>query len=100
MRFNYHSQMSQLTVTHPTHWGEGDHLRARPMAVRPVPEEGALYFLTDADAPKSEEIERNDNICIALANTEKQKYVSITTSLSMRWLKMCALPAPKLFDPG
>ncbi len=61
-----------------THWGDGDHLRARPMAVRPVPEEGALYFLTDADAPKSEEIERNDNICIALANTEKQKYVSIT----------------------
>ena len=52
LRFNYHSQMSQLTVTHPTHWGEGDHLRARPMAVRPVPEEGALYFLTDADAPK------------------------------------------------
>ncbi len=61
-----------------THWGDGDHLRARPMAVRPVPEEGALYFLTDADTPKSEEIERNDNICIVLANTEKQKYVSIT----------------------
>ena len=61
-----------------THWGDGDHLRARPMAVRPVPEEGALYFLTDADAPKSEEIERNDNICIALANSEKQKYVSMT----------------------
>ena len=61
-----------------THWGDGDHLRARPMAVRPVPEEGALYFLTDADAPKSAEVERNDNICIALANTEKQKYVSIT----------------------
>ena len=61
-----------------THWGDGDHLRARPMAVRPFPEEGAIYFLTDADAPKSEEIERNDSICIALANNEKQKYVSIT----------------------
>lgn len=56
----------------------GQEMRARPMAMRPAREEGAIYFLTDADAPKAEEIERNESICLALADSKAQKYVSIT----------------------
>jgi general stress protein 26 len=60
-----------------THEGQGQHMRARPMAMRPAREEGAIYFLTDVDAPKAEEIRRNESICLALADNKSQKYVSI-----------------------
>ncbi len=61
-----------------THDGQGQHMRARPMAARPAQEEGAIYFLTDVDAPKAEEIRRNDTICLAFADHRSRKYVSIT----------------------
>jgi general stress protein 26 len=57
---------------------EGRHMRARPMAMRPARAEGVIYFLTDVDAPKAEEIRRNESICLALADNRSQKYVSIT----------------------
>ena len=58
--------------------GEGQHIRARPMAVRPARDEGAIEFLTDVDAPKANEIRRDEAICLALADNRNQKYVSIT----------------------
>jgi general stress protein 26 len=61
-----------------THEGQNRHMRARPMAMRPAREEGAIYFLTDADAPKAEEIQRDETICLVLADSRSQKYVSIT----------------------
>src|SRR5579872_176129 len=61
-----------------THDGRGQHMRARPMAMRPVREEGAIYFLTDVDAPKAEEVRSKDSVCLALADNKSQKYVSIT----------------------
>jgi general stress protein 26 len=61
-----------------THEGQGQHMRARPMAVRPARDEGAIYFLTDVDAPKADEIRQNQSICLALADNRSQKYVSIT----------------------
>lgn len=61
-----------------THTGDGQRLRARPMAVRPDHEEGAIYFLTDADAPKSTEIGGNDNLCLVLVDNRKQRYLSIS----------------------
>ena len=61
-----------------THEGQGQHMRARPMAMRPARAEGVIYFLTDVDAPKAEEIRRNESICLALADNRSQKYVSIT----------------------
>ena len=61
-----------------THEGQGQHMRARPMAMRPARAEGVIYFLTDVDAPKAEEIRRNELICLALADNRSQKYVSIT----------------------
>lgn len=53
-------------------------MRARPMAMRPARDEGVIYFLTDADAAKADEIGRNASICLALADNKSQKYVSIT----------------------
>ena len=61
-----------------THEGQGRHMRARPMAMRPARGEGVIYFLTDVDAPKAAEIRRNESICLALADNRSQKYVSIT----------------------
>ena len=48
------------------------------MAVRPARQEGAIYFLTDVDAPKAEEIRLDNTICLALADNKSRKYVSIT----------------------
>ena len=61
-----------------THEGPGSHMRARPMAPRPAQEEGAIYFLTDVDSPKAEEIRDNNMICLALADQRARKYLSIT----------------------
>jgi general stress protein 26 len=61
-----------------THVGDGQGMRARPMAVRPDQEQGAIYFLTDVDGPKDLEVDRNANVCLALADNKTQKYLSIS----------------------
>lgn len=66
-----------------THEGQGQNMRARPMAVRPAREEGAIYFLTDADTPKAHEIQRNESVCLALSDNKRQKYVSISGHAEM-----------------
>src|ERR1700733_11750668 len=66
-----------------THEGHGQNMRARPMAVRPARDEGAIYFLTDAGTPKAEEIRRNQSVCLALSDTKSQRYVSISGHAEM-----------------
>jgi general stress protein 26 len=61
-----------------THDGNGDHLRARPMAAHPSADENMIYFLTDVEAGKDHEVEGNSNVCVAFAVSKGQKYVSIT----------------------
>jgi general stress protein 26 len=61
-----------------THNDRGDELRARPMAARPDADDNAIYFLTDATAPKHHEVDRNPNICLAFSDIKGQKYVSVT----------------------
>ncbi len=61
-----------------THTGNGDEVRARPMAARPEVEDNAIYFLTDADTPKDGEIEHDSHVCIAFADTRGQRFVSVT----------------------
>ncbi len=61
-----------------THSGKGDAVRARPMAARVESDDNAVYFLTDADAPKDEEIAHNANVCLAFADPRSQRYVSLT----------------------
>ena len=57
---------------------DGQDMRARPMAIRPARTEDAIYFLTDGNAPKADEVSRNKSICLTLADNKSQKYVSIT----------------------
>ena len=61
-----------MVVTHA-----GGALRARPMAARPENDDDAVYFLTDADAPKDQEIEHNSQVCVTFADIAKKRYVSL-----------------------
>lgn len=61
-----------------THDGQGDELRARPMHAHGRREEDAIYFLTDRRHDKDDEIQINDNVCLAFADTGGQRYLSIT----------------------
>jgi general stress protein 26 len=63
-----------MVVTHAA----GQSMRARPMAARADRTENAIYFLTDADAAKDDEIRRDENVCLAFVDASKHKYLSIT----------------------
>jgi general stress protein 26 len=56
----------------------GRELRSRPMGAFVRREEGAIYFFTDARAHKDEEIARFPNVCLAFADTHRQKYVAVS----------------------
>ncbi len=63
-----------MVVTHAA----GQTMRARPMAARADQAENAIYFLTDAEAAKDDEVRHDKNICLAFVDTSKQKYLSVT----------------------
>ncbi len=66
-----------------THDGDSETLRARPMAAHPDARDNAIYFLTDADAPKDEAVRRNNNVCLTFSDVKRQKYVSVTGNADM-----------------
>jgi general stress protein 26 len=57
---------------------DGEDIRARPMAAHVDRDQHAIYFLTDADSHKDEDIKRNPNVGLAFADAGDQKYVSLT----------------------
>jgi general stress protein 26 len=57
---------------------DGEDIRARPMAAHASREENAIYFLTDADSAKDEDVARNPHVGLAFADAGDQKYVSVT----------------------
>lgn len=61
-----------------THDGEGEALRARPMHAHGERGEDAIYFLTDRRHYKDDEIRINDNVCVAFADTDGQRYLSVS----------------------
>jgi general stress protein 26 len=67
-----------------THSGDGDALRSRPMAARPEEDDNAIYFLTDVDAPKDQEIADNAEVCLSFADPKSQRYVSVTGTAEVR----------------
>jgi general stress protein 26 len=67
-----------------THSGEGDALRARPMAARPEEDDNAIYFLTDAGAPKDQEIADNAEVCLSFSDPKLDRYVSVTGTAEVR----------------
>lgn len=56
----------------------GDHLRSRPMAAHPDPEQGAIYFLTDVRHYKDDEIARDQHVNLAFADNSKHDYLSVS----------------------
>ena len=56
----------------------GRDLRARPMAAYVERMENAVYFLTDVESHKDDEIARSPNVCLAFADPKGQKYVSLS----------------------
>jgi general stress protein 26 len=62
-----------MLVTHT----EGEDLRARPMAARVEEEDNAVYFFTDANAPKDHEIAHESSVCVAFADPMRTRYVSL-----------------------
>jgi general stress protein 26 len=57
---------------------DGDDIRARPMAPHISREENAIYFLTDVDGHKDDDIRRNPQVGLTFADAAGQKYVSLT----------------------
>lgn len=53
-------------------------LRSRPMSTQQREFDGDLWFFTKADTPKVDEIEREQNVCVAYARPDKQHYVSVS----------------------
>jgi general stress protein 26 len=62
---------------------DGDAIRARPMAARVDRAENAIYFLTDINSHKDDEIAKRPNVGLAFADTDGQKYVSVTGRASV-----------------
>lgn len=58
-----------------THRGGGIH--ARPMSAIVKPDEDAIYFLTDVELSKDDEIEANPDVCLAFADPSGQKYTTV-----------------------
>jgi general stress protein 26 len=71
------------------------------MGASPDSSENAIYFLTDASAPKGEEVSHNSNVCVAFSDIKAQKYVSVTGRASVSndraKIKQLWSPADKAF---
>ena len=57
---------------------EGEYLRARPMSAHTDRVNNAIYFLTDIDSHKDDDIARNPSVGLAFADISGQKYVSVS----------------------
>jgi general stress protein 26 len=57
---------------------EGEDIRSRPMAAHVVREDNTVYFLTDVESHKDNEIESEPRVCLAFADASGQKYVSVS----------------------
>ncbi len=57
---------------------EGNVHRARPMGPRVRREENAVYFLTDDNSPKVEEIEAQPSVCLTFADPGGNDFVSLS----------------------
>ena len=62
---------------------DGDKIRSRPMAAYVEGEEGAIYFLTDKDSDKEEEVAARHEVNLAFADAGAQTYVSVTGRASL-----------------
>jgi general stress protein 26 len=57
---------------------DGEDIRARPMSAYADRDANTVYFLTDVNGFKDDEIQRSPNVCLAFADASAQNYVSVT----------------------
>lgn len=57
---------------------DGESQRARPMAAHVEPKEDAVYFLTDVNREKIDQIEKFPKVLLTFANPGAQKYVALS----------------------
>lgn len=57
---------------------DGESIHSRPMMAHVKRDEHAIYFLTDVDSHKDEEIDRNPHVNLAFADSGSQKYLSLS----------------------
>lgn len=57
---------------------DGQKLRARPMSSHPRQSENAIYFLTDVEGHKDEEIASNAEVCLSYAKIGAGKFLAVT----------------------
>ena len=57
---------------------DGDQLRCRPMSTQQFEFDGDLWFFTDDNTHKIEEIERDSRVCVAYSNPEENVYLSLS----------------------
>jgi general stress protein 26 len=57
---------------------DGERQRARPLAAHVKRDEHALYFLTDVEGHKDNEIEKFPTVSLAFADPKRVRYVAIT----------------------
>lgn len=62
---------------------DGEKIRSRPMAAYVESGEGAIYFLTDKDSDKEEEVAARPQVNLAFADAGAQTYVSVSGRASL-----------------
>jgi general stress protein 26 len=79
--------------------GPDGSLRSRPLHTREVDAQGRLWFFTDADSPKSAEMQAHDHqVCVTYADARGSRYASIsgTGRVARDRDRMIELWSPKL----
>ena len=57
---------------------DGGHLRSRPMSTQKFEFDGDLWFFTDDNTHKVEEIEKDDRVCVAYSKPDDNVYLSVS----------------------
>lgn len=70
--------ISKVYIAMLTTVDESGELRSRPMAVQQAPFDGTLRFLTKDDSPKVDEIEKERQVNVSVADVDKGIFVSIS----------------------
>ena len=66
-------QMAMLTTV-----DDDGSLRSRPMATQQADPDGTLWFFTRAEAPKVDEVQKDQRVNVSYAEPKAQKYVSVS----------------------
>jgi general stress protein 26 len=57
---------------------DGGHLRSRPMSTQAAEFDAEVWFFTNDNSHKIEEIEKDDRVCLAYAKPDDNTYVSVS----------------------